>query len=297
MKKTIAAILTVILALSGIMTAGADTVLNLFYESGMELLFETSNVTLTGKAEFFLDGERFKTAEVLYIQDYDNSKFQLDLYTPRRDGAEGEDRHSGYTVYANGEDIYVTEVFYPGMYKTGSTGVQGTILRKTVQMELMTEILRMLTEQAETLLGENAIQIIIDDPGGMELKISLNRDVPEAVNAALNLFYQFIAKRYFRTDYDQVSVRHMIPMASYITVAQGILGSTEQVSLKKAEITAKRDDAGRLEQVKGDVSLMLTTGRDGTRQLDISFSLDVSDFDGSHVGLFDPEKEGLKLNR
>ena len=276
MKKTIAAILTVILALSGIMTAGADTVLNLFYESGMELLFETSNVTLTGKAEFFLDGERFKTAEVLYIQDYDNSKFQLDLYTPRRDGAEGEDRHSGYTVYANGEDIYVTEVFYPGMYKTGSTGVQGTILRKTVQMELV------------SLATEGTAK---------ELKISLNRDVPETVNAALNLFYQFIAKRYFRTDYDQVSVRHMIPMASYITVAQGILGSTEQVSLKKAEITAKRDDAGRLEQVKGDVSLMLTTGRDGTRQLDISFSLDVSDFDGSHVGLFDPEKEGLKLNR
>jgi len=295
MKKLTAAVLAVILVLSGVLTANADPMLSLFFESGMELLYETSNVTLTGKADFFLDGERFKTAELLYIQDYDNSMFRLDLYTPRKDRPEGEDRHSGYTVIANGQDLYVTEVLFPGVYKTGTDAAQSTLLRRTVQTDVMADLLRILTEQAETLFGENAVRITVDDPGGMELKISLGRDVPDIVNTALNLFYQFAAKRYFEMDYDQISERFMAPMENYITIVQGLLWSTKQVTLRKAEITAKRDDPGRLTQVKGDLSLDLQTGRDGIRRLDISFCLDVSDVGKSHVGLFEPGKNGLRL--
>ena len=96
-------------------------------------------------------------------------------------------------------------------------------------------------------------------------------------------------------DYDQVSERMMVPMENAMTVMQGILGNTKSVSLKTADVSVIRNDAGDLEQIKGDVSLNLITGKDGTKQLDITFQLDVSDLDGSHVDLFDPEAYGVSL--
>ena len=134
MKRFAATILSIILILSLTMTALADSSTDLFYDSVMELLFQTNNVTLNGQAEFLLDGERFKTAELRYIQDYTNSLYQLNLHTPRRNGSQSPDRESGYTIIANGEKVYVMEVIYPGVYKTGTTYAQSTILRKSVQV-------------------------------------------------------------------------------------------------------------------------------------------------------------------
>jgi len=82
MKKIIVSILLIVMALCLTLTAFADSSLRLFYDSAMELLFETQNVTLTGHAEFSLDGERFKTADLKYIQCYNNSLLQYHLLTP-----------------------------------------------------------------------------------------------------------------------------------------------------------------------------------------------------------------------
>ena len=118
MKKIVAVLLSIIMVLILTMTALADNELRIFYDSVTNLLFETNNVTLTGHAEFSLDGKRFKTADLNYIQDYTNSYYQLKLLTPRRDGSHEPDRESGYTIIANGENVYVMEVIYPGVYKT-----------------------------------------------------------------------------------------------------------------------------------------------------------------------------------
>ncbi len=293
MKKLIAAVLSVILLLGSVVGALADQPVNLFYDAVMELLFEANNVSLEGEAEFVLDGERFKTAKIRYVQDYIDSLLQLDLRTPHRDGTGRPDRESGYTVIANGENIYVIEAFYPGVYKTGSTFSQSTILRKSVQMSLMTELVRVLADQSDTLLGEKAVTVLPDDQGGKDLRIELDENVPDLVNTALNLFYQFVARRYFDTDYDHVSERDMEPMENYLTVTQGILYATKSLSLEKADLTLKRDHAGLLEAAKGDISLNLNTGKDSIRQLDITFYLNVFDRDGSHVEQFDPEKYGV----
>ncbi len=287
--------LLILMALCLTFSALADNSLNLFYDAAMELLFEIPNVTLTGHAEFSLDGERFKTADLRYVQDYTNSMLQLNLLTPRRNGSKEPDRESGYTVIANGENIYVMEVIYPGVYKTGSTYTQSTILRKSVQMSLMTDMIRILANQADTLFGTEAVTIQPCETGGKELRIQLGENVPAIVNTALNLIFQFTAKRYFDTDYDQVSERIMVPMENAMTVMLGILWNTKSVSLKTADISAVRSDAGDLEQIKGAVSLKLNTGKDGTRQLDTAFRLDVSDLDGSHVDLFDPEAYSVRL--
>ena len=294
MKKWIAALLSVLLVFTFAAAALAENQLRFFADGAMKLLFETGNVTLTGQAEFSLDGYRFKTAELTYMQDDTNSFYQLHLLTPRRDGLDGPDRESGYTVIANGEKVFVMEVFYPGMYKTGTTGAQSTILRKSVQMGLMTEVLSVLVDQADALAGEQAFTVQPDGQGGSTLTVALGDDVPDLVNAALNIFYQFAAKRYFETDYDRMNERDMARMEHYMTVAQGILGATKSVSLKQANMTLQADENGVPKQGSGEITLLLDTARDGTRELGMTFRLEVSDLGGSHVEKFDPEAYGVK---
>ena len=60
MKKWIALLLSALLAFTVLVTALAENQLRFFYDATTRLLFETSNVTLTGHAEFSLDGKRFK---------------------------------------------------------------------------------------------------------------------------------------------------------------------------------------------------------------------------------------------
>lgn len=295
MKKLIAAYLSIITVLMMTVTALADDETRLFYDSVMNLLFETGNVTLTGHAEFSLDGERFKTADLSYIQDGTDSFYRLKLLTPRRDGSDGPDRESGYTIIANDWKVYVMEVFYPGFYKTGTTRAQDSILRRSVQMDLMTEAVGALADQPELLTGGQAITVQSDGQGGKTLTVALGEDVPALVNTAVNIFYQFIAKRYFDTDYDRVEEQDMALMENYRTVTQGILSTTKSVSLKKADVTVRVNGHGVLEQISGEAVLLLNTGRDGKKELGITFSLDVSDIGGSHVDPFDPSAWGVEL--
>ena len=212
--------------------------------------------------------------------------------TPRQDGSE---REGGYTVIANGENVYVIEAFYPGVYKTGSTAESDTILRRPIQLNLLRDFLRILADQSDTLLGENAVQVVRNDSSGLEIRLQAGSDVPEMVNTALNMTVQFVAKRYFDTDYDQISEQFMGTMDNYITVTQGILGSTYYMALRKVDIIFKRDAGGNLESVNGNISIILNTENDGIRTLDIDFRLDVSDLGRSNVKEFDPADYGVTL--
>ena len=289
MKKVIA----VIAALAVFMIAAnacAETPVRAMYDSIFNLLFNTSNVTLTGHAEFSLNGERFKTADAKYIQDGASSFWDWKLRTPRKDGSE---REGGYTVIANGEQVYVMEAFYPGVYKTGTTNESSTILRRSVQLNLLRDLLRILSDQADTLLGKNAV-VSRSDETGMTVQIRADKDVPEIVNTALNMTAQFVAKRYFDTDYDQISDRFMPPMDSYVTVTQAILGSTWYMSLNQADVTLKRDADGNFESAEGEAVIQLYTEENAIRMLEIVFRLDASDRGASRVAPFNPADFGVE---
>ena len=290
MKKVIALMITAMLLASSV-SALAETPVRLMYDALTELLLDTNNVTLTGHAEFSLDRTRFKTADARYVQDGSSSLWQWRLLTPRQDGSE---REGGYTVIANGEKVYVMEAFYPGVYKTGTTAETYTILRESVQLKLLLELLRILADQSEELLGKDAIESKSDETD-LTVRIQTGNDVPEIVNAALNMTAQFVTKRYFATDYDHVSERYMGVMENYLTVTQGILETLCGLSLNRAELTLKRDAGGHLEAVDGSVSMELHTKYDGTRRLEIAFRLDVSDLGGSRVEPFDPDDYGVEL--
>ena len=299
MKKLFAIILSVVLLLSAGL-AHADERLLPFCDAAVNLLLGTDNVTLTGEAEFSLEGERFKTAKLECVQDGANSLLRWDLLTPRMEAGLTYDRQTGYTVIANGEKIYVMEAIYPGVYKTGTSFAQHTVLRDSIQMDLMTDLLRMLAGEAETLLGEKAVTVTQEEKGGLQLRIQVGEEetegyVPEILNTTLNLFYQAIARRYFFLDYDLMRDQYMFSLSSYYTVTQGILYTTRYVSLRQADLTVDLDGEGRLQQASGQLSLDLYTVRDGALRLDVPFRLDASAWDTSHVDRFDPEAYGVVL--
>ena len=269
----------------------SDVTLNSFFDSVFTLLFETNNVTLNGEAVFSLDGAEFKKADALYIQDEDSSFWQLKMHTPRRDGSICE---NGYTVIANGSKLYVMEVYHPGIYKTGTGTPQNTILRKSVQMNLMKDLACSVAAQAEALPGRKVITVEKYDKG-TALRIRADNDLPLFFNDTLNVFVQFAAKRWFHTDYDQISEQMMLPMGTYLTVTEGILASTKSFSLEQADIRLENDANRQLKSVSGIVSVQLNTARDGKRMLDVSFSLDVSDRGQSHVDTFNPAEFGVSI--
>ena len=286
MKKIVLVLLMVtVLCFSAV--ARGDHALQPFLEGMNELLFETGNVTLKGGAEFFLDGERFKTGEILYVQDGGRSLYQLSLQTPV---SGKEDKASGYTVIADGERVHVMEVIFPGVYRTGTTGEVRTILRKTVQEALMA---RVASLAAEALPEGKAVTVSERDGEGQTLHLEPGEDVPEVVNTSLNLLYQFLARRYFGMDYNYAQESDMVPMENYLTVTRAILCTTLSLSLKGADLKVEMDGEGRILSAEGDISLNLNTARDGRKVLDIRFRMTASDRGNSRVEPFDPETWGV----
>jgi hypothetical protein len=293
MRKALSILLAFLLALSSVTGAAAekDKPLSALCDSAFELLFGTSNVTLEGEANFSLDENWFKTAKAKYIQDGDRSYWDLKLSSPKTDGTI---RENGYTIIADGSKIYVMEVFQPGIYKTGTGAPQSTILRDSVQMELMKQVVRFLAAQAET--ESEPISILIDEnEAEKSIRIKLSGSTPDWFNTSLNVLAEYAAKRYFHMDYDQIGTRNIVPMSYYLTVTEGILACTTSVALKQADVIIKTDLNGQIEHISGSTSIIVNTARDGERTLNITFDFNVSDRGKSQVGTFDPISYDVKL--
>ena len=287
LRRLAATLLVLTLLLSSVLLpASAESSLRPLYDAAYDLFLDTSNVTLTGQAEFFLDGERFKTATSTYQQDGARSCWQLQLLTPR----EGqEDRESGFTIIADGEYVFVMEAVYPGLYKDGTMNEQTTVFRKSLQQAALTDLIRLLVDQADTLLPEGSVSVLQEDASGTEVRVQLDDSVPEIIDTALNLVIQYAARRYFVTDYDQLDDQMTYSMENFPTVTQGILYATRYYALDAADVTMKLDADGELSQVTGSLAVRLNTGADGTRLLETSFQLNVSDREATRVAPFDPE--------
>ena len=290
MKKTIILLLACLLTLALAAGAAAESEkpLTALCDAAFELLFETGNVTLTGEANFSLDGSWFKTAKAKYIQDGDRSFWELKLSSPRKDRTI---RENGYTVIADGSKIYVMEVYTPGVYKTGTSTPQSTILRESVQMDLMKILVRAAAGRMES--AENSAVRVEKQENG--LRIEADGPLPEEDSLALNLLAEYGAKRYFLTDYDKIGAWRTDRMSNYLTVTEGILGCTNSVALKHAEATVQLDAEGQIEAVDGSAVLLLDTAADGEHTLEITLQAAVSERGTSHVGSFVPGEYNVTL--
>ena len=259
-----------------------DTTAAELYDAAAKLLFYTDNVTLNVTADFSLDSAWFKTAEISLMQDHNRSIHQLLLRSPKADGTE---RHNGYTVVADGEKLYLMEVFTPDVYRTGMTAERDSILRKSAESGQMLQLGYALAGQADLLLGSGAVTQEADG----SYKLKLGSDTPLMVNAALTQLFRFSAKRYFGMDYDRINANNYMSIYYFATTTEGLLYATREVSVREIGITVKTDADGRLQQAEGSIGLYLGTAADGVHQLDISFRAEVSDLGSTRIRAFNPE--------
>ena len=260
-------------------------------DSFYELLFETRNVTVTGEAVFSLDGERFKTAKAEYVQDGDRSLWDLKLFSPRADGTE---RENGYTIIADGAKVYVMEVYRPGVYKTGTITPQSTIVRASLEMDLMKRLLRSVAGETESIKDSGTVRIE-ENNGSPEIRIELHENIPATFNLSMNILARYIARRYFDVDSDKMFRSHAVPMGDYLTVTEGILSCTESAVLEKASVSIRKDQEGKPEHISGDVSIRLNTVKDGERLLSIAMNGEISERGTSHVDAFSPADYNVRL--
>ena len=286
MKKLFTMFLTLILLLAFACSALADGVIAPLVESAQILLFDTENVTLAGHADFSLNGERFKTAEILYKQAAEDSFWQLDLKTPRK---YRKDRETGYTIIANGEKIYVMERYFPGTYTTGTDSPNNTLFRQSTRAGLLFSMLLSVSDQVEALLPEDAVAVTRTETGS-EFRFTLTKDTtPSVVNTALNLAADFFLKRFMDVNYDSITNWGQGQVADYITVTQGILYSTDSFVLGDTSITVTEDTDGRITGVSGTLAALLCSEELQMAPLEIVFDLKVSDYGSTEVEQFSPD--------
>ncbi len=298
MRKKICVFLSSLLALillCGVAcSAVSDGVLKSLLTSADSLLFHTHNVTVTGHADFSLDGERFKTADILYKQDGENSHWQMDLLTPR---PYRSDRETGYTVIANGEKIYVIERYHPGVYKTGSASPCSTLVRPSTASSALVTLGLSLADAVEISLPSGALTVLSNTAECRELQISLNESTtPPMLNNALNLAAAFAIRRFMGIDYDQIKEEYQGHFEDYLTVTQGILYSTDSFVLGDTSLRVSLDDRGRLTAVSGSVTAFISPKEAQEKELKVDFSLTVSDYGATRVETFDPHAFNVVLS-
>ena len=234
MKKLILSIAALLLALTVCFTVLAESNAPKVYDSLVNLLFATNNVTVTAKAEFSLDGEWFKTAEGTWKQDFSRSFRELTLRAPKADGSE---RKNGYTIITEDDKLFLMETFTPGIYKAGGTASRQCIFRNTVETEMLINLGRALMANTDMFLGSGALTETAEG----QTHLVLGPDAPAVFNAALNEAARFAVKRYFDIDYDIIGKENGASLYSYNTKTQGLLYSMKDVSVQKVDITATCD--------------------------------------------------------
>ena len=289
MKKLILSIAALLLALTVCFTVLAESNAPKVYDSLVNLLFATNNVTVTAKAEFSLDGEWFKTAEGTWKQDFSRSFRELTLRAPKADGSE---RKNGYTIITEDDKLFLMETFTPGIYKAGGTASRQCIFRNTVETEMLINLGRALMANTDMFLGSGALT---ENAEG-QTHLVLGPDASAVFNAALNEAARFAVKRYFDIDYDIIGKENGASLYSYNTKTQGLLYSMKDVSVQKVDITATCDANGDLQHVEGTVALYVSTAADGVHQLDVKLQLDATDRGATMVKKFNPADYQVNLS-
>lgn len=196
-------ILSLALCMALAVTALAEGALSTLYQAGCALLFDTSNATLTAHATFSYDGELFKTLDGAYIQDDVNSDMRITLTTPKADGSE---HIGGYTVIANGGTVYSIDSSQPQIYRSSSNSSSTSILSTSVLRQALLSFGSALTDVLEPSLGQHITPTALDN--GTQYHIQLaSGDSPAIMDAALTLFSQLAAQRFYGINYDRMDLQ------------------------------------------------------------------------------------------
>ena len=258
-------------------SAYAESILARLADKAEELLFDTENVTITGNAYFYLEGKRFKTAEITYVQDGTNSLWQEKLYTPR---IQRPDRETGFTIVANSENVYVMEPFTPGAYRQFLHNPQSTVLKDSLEARFTLSVLK----EAAALAEEKIPQAVssLDNEYIFELN---RRQTPDLLNDALLMAGRFAAKRLYGIDYDDVTDQSLWDL----TTTRDIMYQTRACEIQNLNIHFYTDEENRLTGAIGNIFLTLNYTELDQYMLTVIFTLSIGEYGTSTVKPFNPE--------
>lgn len=199
-RRLLALVLALILCLAFALSALAEGKLRPLYQAGVQLLFDTDNVTIDAQAEFAYNGMLFKTLEGVLKQDGFNSLMDIKLKTPWPDGTV---RDSGFTVVANGDIAYsIDPVDNPYVYSTSAYNPSDSVISDTLLRRTLTGLGGAVVSAAEGAFADK-IEVSGQADGSRAYRIRLGSgDAPELLNQAGTLAAQLAAERYFYVDYD-----------------------------------------------------------------------------------------------
>lgn len=273
--------------------AYADTNAVQVYDAVVDLLTETTNVTLNGNATFSLDGKQFKYVDTSYVQDGLNSKWVLDLTSTR---ADGRMKKSGFTVIANNRYKYAIEVFDPSECKIVECDPQSVILRSSVALTQLISLGRALVEQIPEWSEKEFSR---KDDGSMSIHVS-KEQIPGAVNHLLSLGVLMAVQRTMNIVDDSIMTPvYPLEVATFedsavsTTPTRAIISNTEEYELTDLSAEIKMDKNGRLTDVSGTARFVLHTFQDGEHELEITFEGKTFDYGNSTVPAFDPAEYGF----
>ena len=276
-----AALLTATLFLLFIGAGYAEGPLLSLYTAGEKILMETANVTLTGEAEFYLDGNCFKTASGVYIQDGTDAFQQIDL--SGKDTA-GKERKTGYAVLDLEGEVTSSEVYHGIDHRFQRTRApESTILPGTRNLLLLTKLGRAAAEVLEQSSSAEIRTVMDANEKRIILKAGETAEIPLVMQSALNLLWQEGITRYYFSTYGEMFPETTATVNDYGTPTQGILFTTREITLQDLHAEAVLDDADRIVSLKGDAAFLLQGAADGPHNLKIRFSLKAELYDESKV--------------
>jgi hypothetical protein len=282
-----------VLCVSLITSALAETALSRLWDSGCAFLFETDNVTVTGELSFTMDGELFKTAKLNYIQDGFRSYYDLTLLTPREDGIQ---RESGWIIIADDMGNYAWVEKIMPVYHEGTDAPCNSLLRRSIELDALVELGSILTKQLEPLLPEGVITSSEKDGlNTVHLSVSENQ-LPDSILSALNLAAIFLSDRWFGYSSDRTyAIDGRAFFENYVTVTEALADGTVRWTLRNADADFSMDAQNRLQAAQGKVTAASTFWDGEVREIEMSFDLSVTDYGHSKVAPFDPEDYGVML--
>ncbi len=296
MKRTrvkvfiLAAALCLCVALTAL--ALSDSALKGLWDSGCDFLFRTDSVTVTGEATFSLDGQRFKTAQLNYIQDGYSSYYGLKLLTPRENGTE---RETGWIIISDAEGLCtVMEAYRPGVYSWATCTPQNTLLRRTVRLDALTDLGGLMAASVDALLPEGAVTVDEKD-GAKTIHIALAEgQVPDSAVSALNLAAGYLSDRWFYYGSDRTPIMdESFAFDQYITVTEALTDGTVYWALRSVDADFDLDAQGRLSAVRGTVKAASTYWDGTVREVEVKFDFAAADYGTSTVKPFDPADYGV----
>ena len=296
MKKNIRTLFCMLLALvfgiAPAMTVRAESVekaglLVSLYQAGTDLLVSCSNLTVSGTADFFLEGESFKHAEGLFAQEGWTSYRQIELQSPRRDGSI---RENGYAVTDWGGYGYSVEYY---LERTQTKPILNApkehALRDTVENRMLLSMGQGIAAVLDDLWADK----VTAEAQGAVTRISLSveeADFPILAKAGLNLAWQAAVHHFYELSYEDMNLEGYANPEDYLTLWEGIRYSAREWNPLMLQISAELDEEGRLISMTGTAGIQLICRNDTVREMEVKFSMTGRDFGTTRVEELIPEK-------